>query len=200
MAEKIPTINLMPNGENTFVSQFFNWALTIGRLLIILTEMVALGTFIYRFGLDEQIVNLHDKIKAESSIVYGFKNAEITFRDIQDRLTTIKRYTLVGNTTTGIFTDITKMGQGKITFKDLMINTQNAKIVVFASNPLALTDFVNSLKKYPSVTSVSVDKVENDTTSAQIIVSITAGLKNVAFAPIQTKSNINSANQNILGQ
>ena len=92
------------------------------------------------------------------------------------------------------------MGQGKITFKDLAVNTQNAKIIVVASNPLALKDFVNILKKYPSVNSVSVDKVENDTTSAQIIVSITAGLKNVAFAPQVVQANNNSANQNILGQ
>lgn len=200
MAEKVPTINLMPHTGNNFASQFFNWALTIGRLLIILTEMVALGTFIYRFGLDQQIVNLHDKIKAESSIVNGFKTAEITFRDIQDRLTTIKRYTSVGMTTTNIFTDMVKMGQGRITFKDLTVNTQSAKIVVIANNPASLTDFVTVLKKYPSVTSVSIDKVENDTTSAQIIVSITAGLKNVAFEPPVIQKNASSGNQIILSQ
>ena len=63
MAEQVPTINLLPNQGENLTTKFFNWALSIGRLLIILTEMVALATFLYRFGLDAQIVDLHDKIK-----------------------------------------------------------------------------------------------------------------------------------------
>lgn len=197
MAEKVPTINLLPHQGESFFTQFLNWALTIGRLLIILTEMVALGTFIYRFSLDMQIVDLHDKIKSESFIVANFKSAETTFRDIQDRLDTTKRYTTIEGTTTGIFTDITKMGQGKITFKDLAVDTQNAKIVAQAPSSSNLSQFVTALKKYPSVTSVIIDKVENNTASAQITVSITAKLKHAAFAQTEAQTN-NALNQSIL--
>lgn len=199
MAEKVPTINLLPNSGDSFLTQFFNWALTIGRLLIIITEMVALGTFIYRFGLDMQIVDLHDKIKAESFIVDNFKDQETTFRDIQDRLATIKRYTSVGTTTTSIFTDITKMGQGKVTFKDLNITTNSAKIEITAPSASSLSQFVDQLKNYPSVTDVSIDKVENNTTSAQIIMNITATLKPAAFAPTITQTGTGGGvNQSIL--
>src|SRR6185437_6475262 len=156
MAEKLQTINLLPNHDNGFLTQFFNWALTIGRLLIILTEMVALSTFIYRFSLDMQIVDLHDKIKAESFIVANFKDAEATFRDVQDRLATIKRYTSVGSKTTGIFIDIAKMGQGKVTFKDLNVTTQTAKIEVLGPSASVLSQFVDALKNYPTVSSVSI--------------------------------------------
>jgi hypothetical protein len=199
MAEKVSTINLLPNSGESFVTQFFNWALTIGRLLIILTEMVALGTFIYRFGLDMQIVDLHDKIKAESFIVANFKDAETTFRDVQDRLITIKRYTSVGATTTSIFTDIAKMGEGKVTFKDLNVSTQTVKIEAQAPNPASLSQFVDSLKNYPSVSSVSIDKVENNTTSDQIIIAISATLKQQAFAPQETQTNT-TINQSVLNQ
>jgi hypothetical protein len=188
MAEKVPTINLLPQNENSFITQFFNWALTIGRLLIILTEMVALGTFIYRFSLDMQIVDLHDKIKAESFIVANFKDQEAIFRDIQDRLVTAKRYDSVQNTTSGIFSDILKMGQGKITFKDLAVTTQNARIQVAAPSAPALSAFVDALKNDPSISSIAIDKVENNTTSAQVIVSITATLKQADFAPQQDAS------------
>lgn len=200
MAEKIPTINLLPQNQNTIITQFFNWALSIGRLLIILTEMVALGTFIYRFSLDMQIVDLHDKIKAESFIVANFKDAETTFRDIQDRLVTIKRYATVGETTSGIFSNIIKMGSGKITFKDLSINTQSAKIQVASSNPTSLSAFVNALQNDPSIQSISIDKVENNTTSAQVIVSITATLKPAAFAPQQNTTQNGNAGANAVNQ
>jgi hypothetical protein len=159
--------------------------------------MVALGTFIYRFGLDMQIVDLHDKIKAESFIVANFKDAETTFRDVQDRLATIKRYTSVGATTTSIFTDIAKMGEGKVTFKDLNVTTSDAKIVVQGPSASSLSQFVDNLKNYPAISSVSIDKVENNTSRAQIIVSITATLKPQAFAPQQTQTN-SIVNQPIL--
>jgi len=198
MAEKVPTINLLPDNGEGFLTQFFNWALTIGRLLIILTEMVALGTFIYRFSLDMQIVDLHDKIKAESFIVANFKDSEIKFRDVQDRLLTIKKYTLVGTTTSTVFADIVKMSEGKVTFKDLAVTTQNAKIEVEAPDASSLTQFVNNLKNYPSISSLSIDKVQNNTTSAQIIVTITATLKPAGFAPSMTQANGNIVNQSIL--
>jgi len=199
MADKTPTINLLPNsGTDSFLTQFFNWALTIGRLLIILTEMVALGTFIYRFSLDMQIVDLHDKIKAESFIVANFKDAEATFRDIQDRLATIKRYDALGTTTASTFTDIAKMGQGKVTFKDLAVTTQNVKIEVQAPSVAPLSQFINVLKNYPAISSVSIDKVENKTTSAAIVVDITAQLKPKGFIQPNAQTNGNSVNQSIL--
>jgi hypothetical protein len=201
MAEKVPTINLLPNQSENLITQFFNWALSIGRLLIIITEMVALGTFLYRFGLDMQIVDLHDKIKSESFIVANFQTAETTFRDIQDRLATVKRYSLIGKTTSGIFTRITAMGLGKVTFKDLTVTTQSAKIEVDSQTPSAISQFVESLKTDPSVVSVSIDKVQDNTSNAQIVVDITATLKPVAFAETeqQTDNEIN-VNQSILNQ
>src|SRR5690242_9941165 len=112
MAEKSPTINLLPQNNESLLNQFLDWALVIGRLLVILTEIVALGTFIYRFGLDSQNVALHDKIKTDSIIIENFKDSEATFRDIQARLAVVKQYSAVDNTITDIFTEITKLGKG----------------------------------------------------------------------------------------
>jgi len=194
MAEKVTSINLLPHKGESIMTQLLTWSLSIGRLLIILTEMVALGTFLYRFSLDMQIVDLHDRIKGESFIVANFKNSETNFRDIQDRLTTSKRYTTIGSTTTSIFGDITKMGQGKVTFKDITVTTQNAKIAVQAPSAAALSQFVTTLRNHPEVTAVAVDKVSNSSANAQVNVSITATLKPQAFAK-EDEQPINAANR-----
>ncbi len=198
MAEKDTTINLLPRNSESFMSQFFNWALSIGRLLIILTEMVALATFIYRFSLDMQIVNLHDKIKSESFILDNFKSAETSFIDLQKRLSTVKQYTPIGNRTATIFNDIITMGKGKITFKDITVNTQNASIEIQAPSVDSLTQFVNILKSYPLVTTVSIDKVQNSATNAQVTLIITATLKQAPFAQTeqQTTNSLYQTNSN----
>jgi len=183
MAVREPTINLLPQNRESLLNQFLDWALTIGRLLVILTEMVALGTFIYRFGLDMQIVNLHDDIKSKSFIVDNFKDAETKFRDVQDRLATAKKYSAVSHTTTAIFTEISKFGQDKITFKDINVSTQDAKIVIEARSASAISQFVNGLKDDSSITTISIDKITNNTSSAEITVYLTATLKKALFAP-----------------
>jgi len=189
MAEKTQTINLLPHDSESFMTQFFNWALSIGRLLIILTEIVALGTFVYRFSLDSQLVDLHDKIKSESFILDNFQTAENTFIDIQTRLSAIQQYNSVGSRTSTIFSAITKMGQQeKVTFKDLTVDTQDARIEVAASSSGPLGSFVDELKKYPLITSLSVDNVASDPTSADIIIIITAQLKTAPFAQTETQT------------
>lgn len=197
MAEKVPTINLLPHNSESFMTQFFNWALSIGRLLIILTEIVALGTFIYRFSLDMETVDLQDKISSESFIVENFKSAEDTFRDIQSRIATVQHYAPIGNRTITIFNEITKIGQGKVTFKDLLVDTQSAQIEVQAPSASNLSTFVDQLKTNPDITSISVDKVENDASSAFITVVITATLKPAAFAQTEQQTS-DSLNQTIL--
>lgn len=197
MAEKVPTINLLPHSSESFMTQFFNWALNIGRLLIILTEMVALGTFIYRFSLDMQTVDLHDKITSESFIVKNFNSAEDTFRDLQSRIATIQRYAPIGNRTITIFNAITKIGQGKVTFIDLLVDTKNAQIEVQAPSAVNLSQFLNALKADPDITNISIDKVENDSSNALITVDITATLKAAAFAQTEQQTN-DTLNQTIL--
>jgi hypothetical protein len=186
MAETVPSINLLPQKGESFLTQFFNWTLSIGRLLIILTEMVALGTFLYRFTLDMQIVDLHDKIKGQSLIVSSFKSSEDTYRNLQDRLLLIKNYDSIGSNTSSIFSDITQFGQGKVTFLNLTVDSENAKIEAQAPSSASISQFVEQLKNYPSITSVSVDKVENSTSRALISVSITATLKPAPFAKPET--------------
>lgn len=194
MAEKKTTINLLPQSSGSFMTQFFNWALSIGRLLIILTETIALVTFVYRFSLDMQLVNFHDKITDESVILDNFQSAENTFVDIQDRLATVQQYSAISTRTIDIFSAITKMGQGNVTFNDLTVNTQDAIIEIQAPSATTLSQFVNKLKAYPLVTSVSIDKVENNPGSAQIIVLITATLKQAPYA--QTEQQVaNSLDQ-----
>ncbi|HSX09243.1 MAG TPA: PilN domain-containing protein [Candidatus Saccharimonadales bacterium] len=195
MAEKTTSINLLPQNSDGLMTQFFNWALSIGRLLIILVEILALSTFIYRFSLDMQLVNLHDKIKSESFILDNFQSAETTFVDLQTRLSTIQQYSELGTRTANVFNDITTLGKNKVTFKDLVVNTQSVTIEAQAPSASSLTEFVNKLKQDPLITSVSVDKVETSPSNAQITVVLIAKLKQAAFAQTeeQTTSNINQA-------
>lgn len=177
MAKSMHTINLLPKKGNSLADQFINWALNIGRLLIILTETLALTVFIYRFSLDMKIVDLRDEIKQESAIVAQFKEPEATYRDLQTRLALSKEHGDDAGKTQNAFKDIIELGRGRITFNNLTVARESVKIEAQAPNTAFLSTFANSLKNYPGITSVSIDGVENKTSSALIQVNITAKLR-----------------------
>lgn len=177
MAKSMHDINLLPSHGDTLLLQFLNWALTIGRLLIILVETLALVTFLYRFSLDMQIQDLKDKIKIQRSIVTSYKSQEDTFRNFQSRLVLLKKLNAQSENGPNVLNDIIQMGKGYITFRNVYVSNTIIRIETQAPTVAPLTAFVNSLKKYPPVASISIDKVENKTSSVAIIVGISVYLK-----------------------
>ncbi len=177
-------INLLPNHGDTMLVQFLNWALTIGRLLIILVETLALSVFIYRFSLDMQTQDLKDKIKIQRAIVQSFKSQEDVFRNLQSRLTLVKTYDIQSTNSPSMLSEIIDKGRGHITFRKIYISNDVIRIEAQAPTVAPLTEFVNSLKKYPPVTGVNIDKVENKMSSAEVVVGISAYLTKTGQATV----------------
>jgi len=173
----LPSINLLRGREKGFFDNFLGWALTIGRVLVILTETIALSAFIYRFSLDRQLIDLHDVIGQKQAIVKLLKNNEEKYRNLQERLTTIATLTQEASKTTKVFTDIVSLAPKDVAFNVLAFSQDSVKIDANASSITSLTSFIKSLRVYPHLAAVSIDKVENKTASATIAVSITVTLK-----------------------
>lgn len=177
MAEKVHAVNLIADRTNAVLNQFFTWALSIGRLLVILTEALALGVFLYRFTLDMQIVDLHDKIKQQTAIIQSFKKSEDEFRNLHARLAYARYFNQHADTALVILKDLLALGENKVTFRNLVVTKSTIEIEAQAPNSGNLSRFVESVKNYAKVTSLSIDKVENKTSSALIIVRISGGLQ-----------------------
>jgi len=82
------SINLLPQDpfERSFAGKFLKWALSIGRYIVIGTELVVIGSFLARFSLDRQVTDLNEAIAQEQSIVASYGDLEQEARAIQERL------------------------------------------------------------------------------------------------------------------
>lgn len=172
-----PSINLLGNRQESIFEKFIDWALTIGRLVVILTEVIALSAFFYRFTLDRQLIDLHSKIKQETAIVSYLKDREETYRNLQDRLSVVSTFSSSEEKKIKTFNDVIGLATGGMTFNQLVLTKTHIQIAATFQYISSLTSFVNSLKKYPDVESVSIDKIENKLSNALISVSITVNLK-----------------------
>lgn len=177
MPKKLPSINLVKTRHIDYVERFINWALTIGRLLVIVTELVALICFVYRFSLDSQLIDLHSKIKQEQAVINFLKKDEDTYRNLQERLSIAKTFSIQGQEKVNTFNDILGFTPQGITFTDFSLNNNNIRIIANVESVFSLSSFVESLKSYSKIDSISIDKIENRPSTGLIKITISAILK-----------------------
>jgi len=79
-------INLLreSTAPKTFWENFYVWALTIGRYIIVGTGAVVLSVLISRFSLDRQIMNIRSNLRAKISLLETFKDTEEDARELQN--------------------------------------------------------------------------------------------------------------------
>jgi Tfp pilus assembly protein PilN len=176
MAKLSASINLLED-KNKTLELIIAWALTFGRALVIIVELVALGAFLYRFSLDNQLQDLRTKIKQEQAIVVYQKASEDKYRNLQERLSLISTVSKNSTLQVKIFKDVIALAPSGFSFKTLDLATDKIHLEATANSVLALSSFTEKLKKYPLIESVSLDKIQNNTSDSTITIGITAILK-----------------------
>lgn len=179
MGNKLPFINLLKRENINIFDKFIGWALTIGRVVVIITEIIALGAFLYRFSLDDQLIKLHDDIKKNVQYVEAQKTDEQKYRTIQGRLSVIASLDKQGKQLPTILKDFDAIipKDGSFTYNSITISSDTIKIDANAKAVSTISTFIAALKKNPHVASISLDRIENKITSATIVANITARLK-----------------------
>lgn len=188
MPTKPHSINLLKNKETDFFGEFIKWTLTIGRLVVIITELIALSAFIYRFSLDRRLIDLRSEIKQKQTIIAAQKDSEAKYRDLQDRITLALNFSNLSEERHKILNDILSFTPQGMTLNNLSLDKDkiNVDANVRAVSSLAL--FVNSLKNYPNIDTISIDNIENRPQTNFIIVGITVTLKPSQFIIPETET------------
>jgi len=176
MPDNLPSINLAKNKQTSPLDKFMNWTLTIGRLIVIVTEIVAVIAFIYRFSLDEKLVDLHSAIKQKQNIISVLKNDESKYRNLQNRIAIAATFSEKGTKISQTITDIASLIPTQVKIGNLILNKNQVSISADVVSVLSLKNFTDSLKGYHGIKSISIDSIENKP-SIGLSVNITTLLK-----------------------
>lgn len=92
MPARAAELNLLPKEvwEKGFLGQLLTWTLSVGRYVVVFTELIVISAFLYRFGLDRTLTDLRGSIKNKQAIITGFGDLEKSFRLAQTKLNTVK--------------------------------------------------------------------------------------------------------------
>src|SRR3989344_3874733 len=176
MSESFSSINLIKNKQIPLFDKFMNWALTVGRLIVILTEIIALLAFVYRFSLDEKLIDLHSAIKQKQVLISLLKQDEDKYRNLQDRIALAGSLMEKNAKTNKIVLDIVGLTPQGARIDSLTFNKDKLIINANIGSVSSLTDFINVLKDYPDIKAMSIDNIENKSTGG-LLVTVTTMFK-----------------------
>ena len=78
MAAQNKDIELLPKEEweKTSLGKFIKWVLTVGRYIVIFTELIVISAFISRFKLDRDLSKIYEDIEKKQSLVVASSDFE----------------------------------------------------------------------------------------------------------------------------
>jgi len=115
-------INLAPKElleESSLWKKLFQWSSTVGRVIIVGTQIVVLGAFFSRFSLDRRLLDLSEKVKTKQAIVNATSSLEKNFRETQNKLEIIKNLKLSQNQYSQTIEQLTQMVPKTVTIDRL---------------------------------------------------------------------------------
>lgn len=166
-------INLSSKQKESIASALLTWAVNIGRIIIVGTELIALGALFYRFTVDRKIIDLHDNIKREELFVKSQTKKEEQYRSLQARLENIKQTESETQSKITIMNSILKtLASGSFSTTNFVINQNTIALSGEAFSVFPVNSLIDTLKQNPSVSSISLDELTSSDNGVQFKLNI----------------------------
>ena len=172
MAARKKEINLLPKEpwESGILGQLIPWTLSIGRYVVVFTELVVISAFLYRFGLDRQLTDLNEEIKQKQAIVSSYGDLETKFKRLQNQLEKIKA---AEETTVKIdeaLNHISQITPFDAAYDSIMINQKGVSLQGKVLSETGLATLLTQAQASQEFSDVSLDNVSSGTEKKQAII------------------------------
>src|SRR3990172_8894162 len=166
-------INLIGKARVSVADNFLKWAVTVGRIVIVATELIALAALIYRFTVDRKIIDLHDQIKKAELFVKSQSAKEKDYRSIQTRLLNIKNTQEDTEAKIEIMNQILdSIAKGNFSSTNLTVAQHTISVNGVAFSIFPINNFLEKLKGNPNVVSITLDEVSGAALGVQFKLTV----------------------------
>ncbi|KPJ70336.1 hypothetical protein AMJ51_02260 [Microgenomates bacterium DG_75] len=158
MAAPKTKIEFLPqeDWEQTSFGKFLKWLLTVGRYIVIFTELIVILAFLSRFKLDHDLTDLYKQIENKQAIIQNSAEFETEFRFLQKRLSTIQGLREEQLKTAQLMEEISALTPIDVSFSDLSVTGDKASFTASALSEAGLATFINNLKKSTRFTDLNI--------------------------------------------
>lgn len=166
MAARRHEIELIPKEEweKKTLGKFLKWALTIGRYIVIITELIVILAFLSRFKLDRDLTNLYEEIEQKQAIVESASDLEADFRFLQKRLTTIQKLEKEQLKAAKVLEELAGLTPVDVSLAGLSSSKEEISFSATALSEAGLATFLNNLKNSKRFEDLNLSQVSTETT------------------------------------
>jgi hypothetical protein len=145
----------------SLIGKSLKWALSVGRYIVIFTELVVILSFVTRFTLDRQVTDLNASIEQKRGVILSYGDLEDNFRIAQDK---IDNYNQVEQQTNivEIFPSLSQIIPKEVQLDELIINQDRVVISGVALSQSSLNTLINNVQISPDYFNVVVDRIESE--------------------------------------
>ena len=153
-------INLLPQEELTeSFGKLVSWILTLGRYIIILTEIVALGTFAYSVKLTIERNDLKESIVGQQDLIENFSKFENEFRLVQTRLQNLKSLESNHVFFEKILDELNSLLPIGVVLTELKVDQNTITFGGDFSSEETLQTLINSIEKSDKISNLEITKI-----------------------------------------
>jgi len=180
-------LSLLPDSENpsSISARALKWLTTIGRWVIVVTELVVIVAFVSRFWLDRKNSDLSEIIRQRQAILASTQEFESEFNSFQQRLVYIRNFYQNQPDYDQKIDILVKSTPSDLTYKNISIkqDSQKSEITISASliafNEISIVDFIKNLKLNPDINTVNINNIEKKLNENNYSISVTVIFKNL---------------------
>ena len=162
-------INLMP-GQEEFqdsVGSAIHWALTIGRYLVIFTEIVAIAIFILSIKLSADKQDLKESISNLTQQVSAQEDFEEEFRSVQDRINEVKDQRSSHFLNNKVLSEFLKLLPQGMTLETLELAENEISFSGSFATPKELQTLILTFSQSDTIVGLNISKLEHPNASSK---------------------------------
>ncbi len=179
-------LSLLPDSQNpnSLSARVLKWLTTVGRWVIVLTELVVIVAFVSRFWLDRKNSDLSEVIRQRQAILASTHGFEEEFKSFQQRLVYVRNFYENQPDYDDRVDILVKSTPNDLTYKSISIkqDKKNSDITISALltafNEKSIVEFIKNLKLNSKIDSVSINNIEKKSNENNYSVSVSVIFKN----------------------
>jgi Tfp pilus assembly protein PilN len=145
--------------EKGRLGQILHWILTIGRHIVIITELIVILAFLFRFKLDRDLTDLHDSIKQKQAIIEASASFEKKYRQLQKQVALLDQVTQNRLNPSAFLTHLSHITPLDVYLAEASIDQKTFTLKATALSETGLAFFLHQLPTLPSVDQVSLTEL-----------------------------------------
>ena len=157
------SINLLPHDafETSTVGVVLEWGLAFGKWAVIITQLVVMLAFLWRFTLDRQLTDLRNAIAKDSAIITSYSQIERDFTLAQKRVVSAKAALADQQAINTAFAALTADTPTGIWYDHVTITPKSVAFTAYASSLGSFGQFLTTLQGDSSFSDVSIGQIQD---------------------------------------